>query len=362
MLTNVFNENHLPASDAATALMTDFSHRKQSVASSQPDGPLVIAVPSKGRLQENTADFFAHAGIPFRQHGGSRDYRARIAGVENVEVLFLSASDIVTALANGTAHLGVTGEDLVREYIPNPGFVVEFMTPLRFGEANVIVAVPQAWIDVRTMADLDDVAGIMRARQGQRLRVATKYVNLTRQFFSDHGLTDYRIVESAGATEGAPAAGTAEVIVDITTTGATLVANNLKILDDGLILKSEAHLVASMKANWSPMARDAVRTVLSSMAAEEGARTFREVRGRTPLLDGSAVREIERRFDAKAPFGKDFSQGAATFICHKDKVFSIVEHLERLGATDILVSELVGLYSATNPLVEKLQSRIGDLR
>ena len=344
-------------------MLTTQPHRSKPDASMMPnDEPLVIAIPSKGRLQENTSAFFAQAGIPFRQSGGSRDYRARLQGVDNVEVLFLSASDIVTALANGTAHLGVTGEDLIREHIPNPGFIVELMTPLGFGDANVIVAVPQAWIDVRTMADLDDVAGIMRARQGQRMRVATKYVNITRQFFSDHGLTDYRIVESAGATEGAPAAGTAEVIVDITTTGATLTANSLKILDDGLILKSEAHLIASMKANWSLSARAAVRSVLSSIAAQEGARTYREVRARTPLLDGSAVREIEQRFDAKAPFGKDMSQGCATFVCHKNKIYAMVEHLERLGATEVLISELLGLYSTTNPLVEKLESRIGDLR
>jgi ATP phosphoribosyltransferase len=334
----------------------------QKTKSPLKDGPLILAVPSKGRLQENTATFFANAGLSLRQLGGARDYRAQLAGVENVEVLFLSASDIVAALANGTAHLGITGEDLIRESIPNPGFVVEMMTPLRFGEANVVVAVPQAWIDVHTMADLEDVAGHMRSRQGQRLRVATKYVNLTRQFFSEHGLTDYKIVESAGATEGAPAAGTAEVIVDITTTGATLTANSLKILDDGLILKSEANLIASMRASWSPMARIAVRTILSSIAAEEGARTYREVRSRTPLLDPAAVREIERRFEVRSPFGKDFSTGVATFICRKEKVFALAEHLERLGSTEVLVSELLGVYSSTNSLVERLQGRIGELK
>src|SRR6202044_2264126 len=121
--------------------------------------------------------------------------------------------------------------------------------------ANVVVAVPQAWIDVKTMADLEDVASAFRARRGERMRVATKYINLTRHFFAERHVTDYRIVESLGATEGAPAAGGAELIVDITTTGATLAANALKILDDGVILRSQANLVASLAANWSASAR-----------------------------------------------------------------------------------------------------------
>ena len=118
---------------------------------------------------------------------------------------------------------------------------------LGFGSANVVVAVPQAWIDVRTMADLDDVTTGFRAQHNRRMRVATKYINLTRNFFAAHGVVDYRIVESAGATEGAPAVGTAEMIVDITTTGATLAANGLKVLDDGVILRSQANLVASKR-------------------------------------------------------------------------------------------------------------------
>ena len=142
-------------------------------------------------------------------------------------------------------HLGVTGEDLVRESIADADKRVLLIDNLGFGSANVVVAVPQAWIDVRTMADLDDVTTGFRAQHNRRMRVATKYINLTRDFFASHGVVDYRIVESAGATEGAPAVGTAEMIVDITTTGATLAANGLKVLDDGVILRSQANLVAS---------------------------------------------------------------------------------------------------------------------
>src|SRR5829696_3486755 len=183
------------------------------------DGPLILAVPSKGRLQENAAAFFGRAGLTLTQAGGARDYRGALADVPDVDVLFLSASEIVTQLGAGTAHLGVTGEDLIRESLPDADAAVELLTPLGFGRANVVVAVPQAWIDVRTMTDLDEVAADLRARHALKMRVATKYVNLTRRFFAEQGVTDYRIVESLGATEGAPAAGQAELIVDITTTG-----------------------------------------------------------------------------------------------------------------------------------------------
>jgi ATP phosphoribosyltransferase len=345
-----------PSGFAASATASSGSQARGAAAA-----PLVIAVPSKGRLQENAAAFFQRAGLPMVQPGGARDYRARLGGMDNVEVLFLSASDIVTHLASGAAHLGVTGEDLVREQIPQADEAMELMTPLGFGHANVVVAVPQAWIDVRSMGDLEDVAAELRMRHGRRLRIATKYVNLTRGWFARYGVSDYRIVESLGATEGAPASGTAEAIVDITTTGATLVANNLKVLEDGVILRSEAHLVASMRADWSPAARAAARIVLSRIAAEEEARMSREVRARTPVLDAGALSEIERRFHARAPLGQPHAGQAVSFVCPRGQVYPLVAHLEALGASEVLVSGLDAVFRSSNPLVERLSARIGAL-
>jgi ATP phosphoribosyltransferase len=146
---------------------------------------LVLAVPSKGRLQENANAFFKRAGLTVVQGRGARDYRGTLAELPNVEVAFLSASEIVQQLSLGSVHMGVTGEDLVREQIADPASKIELLTPLGFGHANVVVAVPQAWIDVRSMADLEDVAAAFHARRGQRMRVATKYVNLTRHFFAE---------------------------------------------------------------------------------------------------------------------------------------------------------------------------------
>ncbi|MGC1828075.1 MAG: ATP phosphoribosyltransferase, partial [Pseudolabrys sp.] len=199
--------------------------------------PLVLAVPAKGRLQENAEAFFARAGLTLIKPRGARDYRGAVSGLDGVEVAYLSASEITSQLAAGAVHLGVTGEDLVREMIPDANKRVVLIEGLGFGFANVVVAVPQAWIDVRTMSDIDDVTTSFRQHHDRKMRVATKYVNLTRDFFSSCGIVDYRIVESSGATEGAPAAGTAEMIVDITTTGTTLAANGLKVVEDGTILR-----------------------------------------------------------------------------------------------------------------------------
>lgn len=207
--------------------------------------PLVLAVPSKGRLQENTLAFFARAGLKLEQAGNARSYRGRVAGMKGVEVAFLSASEIAREIGAGAVHLGVTGRDQVEETVPDFARRTEMIAPLGFGHADCVVAVPEAWIDVETMEDLDDVAAGFRQHHGRRLTVATKYVAITRRFFAGHGIADYRIVESLGATEGAPATGTADLIVDITTTGSTLRANGLKLLADGLILRSEAWLVAS---------------------------------------------------------------------------------------------------------------------
>jgi ATP phosphoribosyltransferase len=321
--------------------------------------PLILAVPSKGRLQENAMAFFARAGLSMATSRGARDYRGAIEGLPGVEVAFLSASEIVAWLARGEAHLGVTGEDLVREHIADEG-AVELLTPLGFGNANVVVAAPQAWIDVRTMADLDDVAALMRQRQHRKLRVATKYVNLTRRFFAQTGVADYRIVESLGATEGAPAAGTADVIVDITTTGQTLAANALKILDDGLIFASEANLVASMRAEWSQPQRAAAAAILSRIAAEEEGRRLREVRAFIGAIDAGFEAEIDARFGARLPFGATAPGGIVTLHCPRKGVFALAEYLTARGAHDVTMRTLDYVWRADNPLLARLEARLGD--
>jgi len=277
--------------------------------------PLIIAVPSKGRLQENTEAFFGRAGLQLVKPRGARDYRGAIADLPGVEVAYLSAGEIADALAQGAVHLGITGEDLLRETIADMAKRVVVIEGLGFGFANVVVAVPQAWIDVRSMADLDDVATAFRLRHDRKMRVATKYVNLTRDFFSEFGIVDYRIVESSGATEGAPAAGSAELIVDITTTGSTLAANGLKIVDEGTILRSQASLVAARGATWGDTEREIARRILDRIAAQARARAYREVRTRFPGCNEAMLTQAKERFGVVAPFGGPTSSGMVTLHC-----------------------------------------------
>ena len=213
---------------------------------------LTLAVPSKGRLMEQTTELFGRAGLQVRKVGHARGYRGEIEGMPDMEVAYVSSSEIAAALKSGSVHLGITGEDLVRETMSDADARVTFLKKLGFGFADVVVAVPACWIDVATVGDLEDIAQNFRRAHGRWPRAATKYMNLTRRFFASKGFGDYRIVESLGATEGTPAAGTAEFIIDITTSGETLRANGLRILDDGVILKSEANLVASNVAAWTP--------------------------------------------------------------------------------------------------------------
>ncbi|AJY46156.1 ATP phosphoribosyltransferase [Martelella endophytica] len=210
---------------------------------------VTIALPSKGRIKEGAEAALARAGLKVVTNGNDRSYRGHVEGREDIEVAFLSASEISREVGRGAVDFGVTGEDVVRENVANADARVEFISRLGFGQADVVVAVPEIWLDVDTMADLNDVASEFRSRHGRRLAIATKFWRLTQQFFTaKHGIQLYRIVESLGATEGAPMAGQADIIVDITSTGSTLKANHLKILSDGVILKSEACFVRARKA------------------------------------------------------------------------------------------------------------------
>jgi ATP phosphoribosyltransferase len=319
-------------------------------------GPLIVAVPAKGRLQENAEAFFMRAGLPLIKPRGARDYRGAVSGLDDVEVAYLSASEITTQLAAGAVHLGVTGEDLVREMISDADKRVVLIEGLGFGFANVVVAVPQAWIDVRTMADVDDVATAFRHHHDRKMRVATKYINLTREFFSSHGVIDYRIVESSGATEGAPAAGTAEMIVDITTSGATLAANGLKVVEDGTILRSQANLVAARNAAWGKAERDLARVILDRVAAQARARAFREVRARFAAGTDMLVENARQKFAVEAPFGGPSSSGMLILHCPPDQVYALTNYLRENGAEAVAVADLDYVFSRDNPLYTKLEA------
>jgi ATP phosphoribosyltransferase len=293
---------------------------------------LVLALPSKGRLQEQTSARFTAAGLTM-ERDGARGYSARLPALPAVEVRLLSAGDIARALRDGDVHAGVTGEDLLREL--GDGFSqVRLLQALGFGRADVVVAAPAAWLDVETMEDLDAAAAAMRARTGRRLRVATKFIALTRDFFARHGVDDYRIVESLGATEGAPASGAADVIVDITTTGATLRANHLRPLRDGVIVRSQAHLAASVSASWSAPALQQLGDLLSVFDAAEGA-------GEGRLLQADAAgRDLAGAAAQLADFGFAQDQagaGTTAFRGPADSAVAAALALRAAGASDVVI-------------------------
>jgi ATP phosphoribosyltransferase len=224
---------------------------------------LKLGVPSKGRLMEKTFDWFAKNDIVLSRSGSDREYAGRVEGIEYVSLVLLSAGEIPRELAAGRIHLGVTGTDLIHDKLPLWEDQVVSVAELGFGHADLIIAVPNAWVDVDTLDDLDAAAAMFRDIHGMRLRVATKYHRLVREFLRDAGVADYALVDSQGATEGTVANETAEAIADITSTGDTLRANHLKILSDGLVLASQATLWRSRTAYLDTKERTALATLLS---------------------------------------------------------------------------------------------------
>jgi ATP phosphoribosyltransferase len=225
-----------------------------------------LGVPSKGRLMEKTFDWFGARGVTMSRTGSDREYAGAVEGVDGVELVLLSAGEIPRELAAGRIHLGVTGTDLVREKLGQWEQQVAELATLGFGHADLIIAVPGCWVDVDTLEDLDAAAAAFRSSHGFRMRIATKYHRLVREYLQDSGVADYQLVDSQGATEGTIKNLTAEAIADITSTGDTLRANHLKILSDALVLQSQATLFRSRKAEMD----DEERAVMGGLLERLG--------------------------------------------------------------------------------------------
>lgn len=224
---------------------------------------LKLGVPSKGRLMEKTFDWFAERGVALRRTGNEREYAGAVEGVNGVQLVLLSAGEIPRELVAGRIHLGVTGSDLVQEKIADWDNKLRALEPMGFGHADLIIAVPKCWADVETLDDLDAAAAAFRAEHGFRLRIATKYHRLVREFLREVGVADYQLVDSQGATEGTVKNLTAEAVADITSSGETLRANHLKILSDGVIHRSQATLFRARRAGWS----DEMRASFAALSA-----------------------------------------------------------------------------------------------
>ncbi|MDP8917004.1 MAG: ATP phosphoribosyltransferase [Pseudomonadota bacterium] len=309
---------------------------------------LTLALPSKGRLKEQVERWLADCGLPLS--AGGRAYAAGLTGFPEIEVRLMPAAEVAAALASGEVHFGLTGEDLLREGGEDLEAHTLLLLAPGFGRADLVLAAPRSWIDVATVADLEEVAHEHLARTGRRLRVATKYAVQTRRFFARHGLVDYRIVESAGATEGAPAAGLAEVVVDITTTGATLEANHLKRLEDGLILRSQAQLAAGLRAPWSQAALAAARRLLGVLEARARAKE-------TLTLVWPADQDGRAR-EALAAFGREADWRTSGLLVPADKLFGAAAALAEAGVGPVTVTRPEYVFAPASEAADRLADRL----
>lgn len=225
-----------------------------------------LGVPSKGRLMEKTFDWFGARGVTLSRTGSDREYAGAVEGVDGIELVLLSAGEIPRELAAGRIHLGVTGIDLIREKLSGWERRVEELAQLGFGHADLVIAVPDFWVDVCCLDDLDAAAAAFRAKHGFRMRIATKYHRLIRDYLRHNGVAEYQLVDSQGATEGTVKNETAEAVADITSTGDTLRANHLRMLSDGPVLKSQATLFRSKTATLSDEERRDLKSLLKTLS------------------------------------------------------------------------------------------------
>ncbi len=324
---------------------------------------LTLAIPSKGRLKEKTELFFKQAGIPVATNGGEREYAGFLENVGDVRVIFLQAAEIARQLIAGAVDLGVTGTDLLGEYGAFPDDetdtrnepillkdgCVHIFKKLDFGKADLVISVPETWIDVHTMEDLDDITWFFRKKHGRRFRIATKYLHLTNIFLRKNGFTDYRIIESQGATEGAPGSGAAEAVADITETGSTLRANHLKIISDGLILRSQALLVASYRARWTDEKFSALRRVIDFISAETAAANITEMCGSFAPGCKSEILNCMIQFKAEEIL---FSDSGFLCLIEQNKASRFSEMLRASGAKIVTARACRAVFRADNPMYD----------
>jgi ATP phosphoribosyltransferase len=318
---------------------------------------LVLALPSKGRLQEQATNFLSGCGFDVRRVGNGREYVSSLVGLADVDIIYLRPEEIPSRVEQGDAHAGITGEDLYREYGEGPPSSMLVMPKLGFGGARLVVAIPQSWVDVSTMTDLDEAAMLFHQRHGRSLRVATKFSRLTRSFFAESGIVEYSLVESSGATEGAPAAGVADFVVDLTSTGTTLAENHLKEIEGGTVLATQACLIASLRgALWSARATAALEHLVEQIEARLRATSQLVLRFSIPAKAAAKTkRELTEKFGCVLSSwneSADVPANEGAFVvayCRRDKLYSAVKFLKSSGAAAIIVDRGEFIFEGSSP-------------
>jgi ATP phosphoribosyltransferase len=319
---------------------------------------LIIALPSKGRLQEQSINFLNGCGFDVRRVGNGREYVSSLVGLDDVDIIYLRPEEIPSRIEQGDAHAGITGEDLYREYGEGLPASSLLMPKLGFGGARLVVAVPQSWVDVSTMSDLDEAAMVFHQKHGRSLRVATKFSRLTRAFFSECGIIEYSLVGSSGATEGAPAAGVADFVVDLTSTGTTLAENHLKEISGGTVLRTEACLIASLRgALWSDRALGALEHLVEQIEARIRATSQLVLRFSLPSKTASRKKQqlseeygcVMTSWSGSADSASTDERTFVVAFCQRAKLYSIVKFLKSSGAAGIIVDRGEFIFEGSSP-------------
>lgn len=323
---------------------------------------LVLALPSKGRLQEQTLNFLSECGFDVRRIGNGREYVSKLMGIDDVNVIFFRPDEIPTRVEQGDAHAGITGEDLYREFGEGQPASYLLMPNLGFGGARLVVAVPQSWVDVSTMNDLDEAAMAFHQKHGRSLRVASKFSRLTRAFFADKGIVQYSLVGSLGATEGTPAAGVADLVVDLTSTGATLAENHLKEIAGGTVLQTNACLVASLRASlWHDRAVAALEHLVEQIEARMRARSTLVMRFSVPSQTSAQVKQhLAARYECTLSSWRESAEASAAAgaeqrdfliaLCARKKLYNVVRYLKSAGASEVIVDRGEFIFQGSSPV------------
>ena len=318
---------------------------------------LTLGLPSKGRLKESTENYFRKIGLPIVGSSGVRDYTGKLSGIDNVQIYFLQASEIAHRLGDGSIDLGITGYDLIAEN--NIIQATHIFKKLDFGYADLVFAVPESWIDVQSLNDLDDVMFFFRQKHNMRFRIATKYINLTTQFLRNHKITNYRIIGSQGATEGAIAAGSAEAIVDITSSGATLRDNHLKIMPQGLILQSQAVLSACLRADFTREKLDIIRRILDFIHAYDTANNYKIIHG---AFSPSMKDDILNCMINYKSQDIQFTDSGFSLLIDNHKLYRFCEALRATGVHLITVSDCNHIFQANNTAYDDFLGKLNTVQ
>jgi ATP phosphoribosyltransferase len=331
---------------------------------SASDGKLIIALPSKGRLQEQSIGFLSGCGFEVRRVGNGREYVGNLVGIDDVDVIYFRPDEIPVRIEQGDAHAGITGEDLYREFGGGQPASFLLMPNLGFGRARLVVAVPQSWVDVSTVSDLDEAAMVFHQKHGRSLRVATKFSRLTRAFFSERGIVEYSLVGSLGATEGAPAAGVADFVVDLTSTGTTLVENHLKEISGGTVLQTEGCLIASLRNTlWNGRAMVALENLVEQIEARMRGASRLVLRFSVPAEMAQLVRQklkvsyacITPSWDENSASTPVDGRAAIVALCSRQKLYNVVKFLKSKGAAEIVVDRGEFIFEGSSQAFDKFK-------